>query len=279
MSVIHVTSRPSYHAERELEAQAILRVLPDPLPCGTLSARFAVGGLRDGLMTLQQKRIERAITKALGEKPQYIRQYNHSDDRGYYTWKSMTLRQNRIETERFPITHLEKLLSVFRSLDAMGWYPNREILLTYYLEKGEVSTLYNLTNIIESRRALIEEALSLQDDLSIIINESLALSITLGAFSYTAVEAAAFLMEQACKMALSTGRARMKPCDMSNPKYQMRTWLLRLGFIGEQYERPRRTLLEALAGDSAFFTEEQKKEAVTRRKAMKLNKASVCFRT
>ena len=58
----------------------------------------------------------------------------------------------------------------------------------------------------------------------------------------------------------------MKPCDMSNPRFQMRSWLLRLGFIGDSFERPRRTLMETLDGDSAFFTEEQKYQAMTKRK-------------
>ena len=68
------------------------------------------------------------------------------------------------------------------------------------------------------------------------------------------------------QLAEATKKARMKPCDMSNPRYQMRSWLLRLGFIGEQYERPRRTLMEALDGDSAFFTDEQKQKAMEKRR-------------
>ena len=72
-------------------------------------------------------------------------------------------------------------------------------------------------------------------------------------------------------MAMTTGKSRMKPCDMSNPKFQMRSWLLRLGFIGQQYERPRKTLLDGLTGDAAFFSEEQKARAVARRKAKKMN--------
>ena len=72
-------------------------------------------------------------------------------------------------------------------------------------------------------------------------------------------------------MALATGKARMKPCSMSNPKYQMRSWLLRLGFIGERFERPRKTLLEGLPGDIAFYDEDQKRVAAAKRKASKLN--------
>ena len=47
----------------------------------------------------------------------------------------------------------------------------------------------------------------------------------------------------------------------------MRSWLLRLGFVGETYKRPRHILTEALDGDSAFFTEEQKYLALWKRKA------------
>ena len=70
-------------------------------------------------------------------------------------------------------------------------------------------------------------------------------------------------------MAAATGKARMKPCDGSNPKFQMRSWLLRLGFIGEEYECPRHTLLSGLEGDSAFFTESGKKRALGKRRREK----------
>ena len=71
-------------------------------------------------------------------------------------------------------------------------------------------------------------------------------------------------------MAASTGKARMKPCDGSNPKFQMRSWLLRLGFIGDTYARPRQTLLNGLAGDTAFFDGEGKEKAAMKRKAKRM---------
>lgn len=37
-----------------------------------------------------------------------------------------------------------------------------------------------------------------------------------------------------------------------NPKYAMRTWLLRLGFIGEEFKTAREILTRRLAGDTAF---------------------------
>ncbi|MBQ8986389.1 MAG: hypothetical protein IJ100_03975 [Lachnospiraceae bacterium] len=270
MGVIRVTPRPSYYAALEEEERRKPVVEPEPDPVGTLSLRFEIGGLR-GLQTWQQREIKDVIRRGMKEKPAYVRQYNNSDDKGYYTWDGFMLRGNTVYTDRFFITDMERVLRLIRILDEEGWYPEDEMEITYYPESRDISTLFNLTNIMESRRPLIEQALSLKDEMKIIVNYGLALGVSLSAFSYTAVEAAAYLIEQACKMALATGKARMKPCDMSNPKFQMRSWLLRLGFIGEQFERPRKTLLEGLEGDTAFFSEDQKRQSIARRKAKKLN--------
>ena len=186
-------------------------------------------------------------------------------------WDGFQLHGNEIIAGPFHTNAMEQVLQLLQALDAAGYKPEDEILVTYYPERRNMDLLYNLANILKSRRALVEQALDLKEPLRLIVTWGLALSITLGAFSYTAVEAVAFLIEQASKMAMTTGKSRMKPCDMSNPKFQMRSWLLRLGFIGQQYERPRKTLLDGLSGDAAFFSEEQKARAVARRKAKKMN--------
>lgn len=46
--------------------------------------------------------------------------------------------------------------------------------------------------------------------------------------------------------------ASAKPQQHENPKYAMRTWLLRLGFIGEEFATAREVLTKRLAGDAAF---------------------------
>ena len=46
--------------------------------------------------------------------------------------------------------------------------------------------------------------------------------------------------------------ASPKPQQTENPKYAMRTWLLRLGFIGEEFETARDILTRRLFGDAAF---------------------------
>ena len=46
--------------------------------------------------------------------------------------------------------------------------------------------------------------------------------------------------------------ASPKPQQSENPKYAMRTWLLRLGFIGEEFATARDFLTRNLDGDAAF---------------------------
>lgn len=269
MGVIRVTTRPHYYAKLEEEKKKQIPEKPkESFGTVTLHFRVADAGL---FSNTQQKRLKPIVSAVLQDKGQYVRDYNSADDRGYYLWDGFQLHGNEIIAGPFYTNAMERVLQLLQALDAAGYKPEDEILVTYYPERRNMDLLYNLANILKSRRALVEQALDLKEPLRLIVTWGLALSITLGAFSYTAVEAVAFLIEHASKMAMTTGKSRMKPCDMSNPKFQMRSWLLRLGFIGQQYERPRKTLLDGLSGDAAFFSEEQKARAVARRKAKKMN--------
>lgn len=53
-------------------------------------------------------------------------------------------------------------------------------------------------------------------------------------------------------MAKSVRSASFKPQQNENPKYAMRTWLLRLGFIGDEFATARDILTRNLRGDAAF---------------------------
>ena len=225
-------------------------------PAGTVLLRLEVKG------QFVQKQLAERISRELHEKSRFDRKER------FYTWSDLTLSCNVIYCGPLPIAEICRLAPVF---DALAGYTADSLTVTYYAEQQDLHLLANLVNILESRFTLIRQALALEDELQLILNDGFALGITLSAFSYNKVEAVAYLMAQACVFAASTGKARMKPVDGSNPKFQMRSWLLRLGFIGPAFERPRKTLLEALDGDSAFFSEDQKKTQIARRRARSMN--------
>lgn len=54
------------------------------------------------------------------------------------------------------------------------------------------------------------------------------------------------------QLAKTVKTASAKPQQTENPKYAMRTWLLRLGFIGDEFKTAREVLTRRLSGDTAF---------------------------
>ena len=56
------------------------------------------------------------------------------------------------------------------------------------------------------------------------------------------------------KAAITQKRVIAKEVDMSNEKYAMRNWLIRLGMDGDEYKADRKILMENLSGHVAFRT-------------------------
>lgn len=55
-----------------------------------------------------------------------------------------------------------------------------------------------------------------------------------------------------CKMAKEQNRVVAKECAADNEKFAMRLFLIRLGFIGDEYKTARRILLRNLTGNSSW---------------------------
>ena len=60
------------------------------------------------------------------------------------------------------------------------------------------------------------------------------------------------LVTALCKMAKEAKRITGKDHPFENEKYAFRCFLLRLGFIGEEYKTSRKILLSNFTGSSAF---------------------------
>lgn len=65
-------------------------------------------------------------------------------------------------------------------------------------------------------------------------------------------KAATALIAALCRMSVERKRITCTEKEVDNEKYAFRCFLLRLGFIGDEYKAERKTLLKNLAGNSAF---------------------------
>ncbi|EAK8914840.1 virulence protein [Listeria monocytogenes] len=110
----------------------------------------------------------------------------------------------------------------------------------------------NLRRMVDSKATLIKKALSAA---------SLEIELTDERIHFPwfdripepeVVNATAHLIGKMLAAAKSQKRVTAKEKETDNEKYAFRCFLLRLGFIGEEFKETRRTLLQNLTGSAAF---------------------------
>lgn len=120
------------------------------------------------------------------------------------------------------------------------------------------TALDNLKRLVESKGSLIKKALGA---------EMLELEITDDKVQFPwfedgadpeAVKAYTHFIAALCEMARVQKRVTAKEKETDNDKYAFRCFLLRLGFIGDEYKQERKILLKNLSGSSAFKDGEAK---------------------
>ena len=114
------------------------------------------------------------------------------------------------------------------------------------------TALANLEAIVEAKGSLIKKALG-TDDLTINrINGRLDFPWFPNYTSPEEVKAYMHFISALCEMAKTQKRITAKEKAVDNEKYAFRCFLLRLGFIGDEYKAERKILLRNLTGSSAF---------------------------
>lgn len=114
------------------------------------------------------------------------------------------------------------------------------------------ANLENLKNIIAAKRSLICKALG-TDDLPLEITDTkVSFPWFSGQLDADSVKAYETFICKLCEMARNTKRSSATEKPVDNDKYAFRCFLLRLGFIGDDYKTERKILLRNLSGSSAF---------------------------
>ena len=112
----------------------------------------------------------------------------------------------------------------------------------------------NLRRMVDSKAMLIKKALG-ADSLEIELTDQL---IRFPWFDRIpepeVINAAAHFIGKMLVAAKSQKRVTAKEKETDNEKYAFRCFLLRLGFIGEEFKETRRTLLRNLTGSASFRT-------------------------
>ena len=132
--------------------------------------------------------------------------------------------------------------------------PVQQDKLTIVISRESLTdiALENLQKITANKQTLFQRAFR-TDSTEIEITEE---KINFTWFPYTAdgdeITAYTQFISRLCDMARDAKRVSSKPTETDNDKYAFRCFLLRLGFIGNEYKTARKILLRNLTGNSAF---------------------------
>lgn len=197
----------------------------------------------------ERKKLVEAIESIAGERSKYLGMPSAAYEIGNF----IVDKEGTVKCE--DDFTLERLV---HNLIADGFIPKEEDIserkatqgLTVALPKNKVDT-YKLGKILENKGDLIKKALGI---ISLVIEEDEE-KVSFPwfdeidenhAMTYTK------FIASLCKMSIDAKRINGSSKEVANEKYAFRCFLLRLGFIGEEYKADRKILLEKLSGSSAF---------------------------
>ncbi len=199
--------------------------------------------LKFNLTGTDRKKLVTAISEIVGYKPKYLGMPSATyeigeimvDKNGTVTGADESLR-NKLVEQGF--------------VSELG----EEIGLTIEIPKADFTdiAIENLQHLIASKSTLIKKAIG-TDDLDIEIAED---RISFPWFSSqgdaSLVRAYTLFVTALCEMAKTQSRINSTEKSVENEKYAFRCFLLRLGFIGNDYKVERKILLSNFTGSSAF---------------------------
>lgn len=208
-----------------------------------------------------RKELVQTISKLLGIKPVYKGMPTSAYEVGTITVeKDGTV----VYDER---TDQDTIEAVIIALAAAGFRPETGtdeeegptgVAIQMPLSIFTESQLQNLYALVAAKGSLIKKALGV-DALPInIVDKKLDFPWFPKYESPDEVKAYMHLVTALCDMARNQKRITAKEKAVDNDKYAFRCFLLRLGFIGDEYKAERKVLLRNLSGSSAFKSSSKK---------------------
>ena len=155
---------------------------------------------------------------------------------------------------------------VLKALAANAFYPvtdeekkteqDESAGLTIEIPADKVNT-ENLQKLLDAKGWLFRKALGIES-LAFEVNGD---KVSFPWFSHTSPDlttAYTQFISALCRMSVEQKRITSREKSVTNEKYAFRCFLLRLGFIGEEFKKSRKLLLANLDGSAAFKTVKEK---------------------
>ena len=202
----------------------------------------------------KRKQLVRAMSEILGEDAVYLGASSFA-----YGIDGYTVSRNGLVTCPDTATH-EEIKQLTAELREQGFAPENveddSPVFTVELPRAGFTptALDNLKKIVASKAELFKRAIG-ADTLEIVTTED---RVRFPWFTLHGLEGEADaytkLIVGICDMAKRQKRVVARERPITNDKFTMRVFLIRLGFIGPEYQTARTLLLRNLAGNSSWLT-------------------------
>jgi len=198
-----------------------------------------------------RKRLVQAIAEHLEEKATYLNTPTFAYEVGF-----CTIDRDGTITIDERVANSDDISNLLDHLRERGFEPDLGDSERLTLELPRVgmsdTAIENFVKLVEGKATLIKKALN-ADRLDIRVDDE---KISLPWFNDTpdTETVQAFMQLAGCLLAKANSQQRVTLQDkpVENEKYAFRCFLLRLGFIVDEYKAARKTLLKNLDGNSAF---------------------------
>lgn len=195
----------------------------------------------------QRKKLVQAIEDLTGYKAKYLGMPSAAYEIGAFTVsKEGTVTSKTDEN----LEGLEKILAGDYGIVLNTSEPVATQGLTVAIPRDKVN-LSKLEKIFENKGDLIKKALGVTS-LEIEEDEEKISFTWFKNIDNEHLMTYAKFITALCKMSINAKRINEYSKEVVNEKYAFRCFLLRLGFIGDEFKKDRKILLEKLTGSSAF---------------------------
>lgn len=230
-----------------------------------MTIRFNVTGAK-------RKDLVKVISDTLGVKPRYLGMPTAAYEIDYFT----VTKDGALEF--FDRADSEEVEKVLEAVEAAGFdfeesetepeelpketensEHSENVAATIEVPLSSVD-VENLKKLLLGKESLIKKAFGLEELPVNIVGDMVAFPWFDNEPELTELKAYMEFITALCKMSKNAKRVSIKDKPVDNEKYAFRCFLLRLGFIGNEYKSSRKILLRNFTGSSAF-KEPPKKEA------------------
>ncbi|WP_278343402.1 hypothetical protein [Parageobacillus thermoglucosidasius] len=177
--------------------------------------------------------------------------YEVNDEKSAGSWT--VDRDSVVHSPKISLNEIKSIRSVIDALNMAGLSAEGTMTITLFLEGFSETSLENLNNMLASKETLIKKAMSIERELVVLTeNDEISFSFWNATLNADEVQTYITLAKQMAEHAKAQKRVLRNEKPADNEKYAFRCFLLRLGFIGDNFKTERKVLLSRLSGNGAY---------------------------